>query len=99
MACNCIEKGTAKIKEEFEKKYQLEGKIECVELQTTLIRDGSNLIVATYSDVEIKVRDHRKKIKTVLVHSFCPVCGIKKKFTNKLSIYLKEKKWLLKPNC
>ncbi len=76
--CDCISKTMDAIKAAYSGELETRGSVQSVDLQTTLIREGTNLKVATYSDVEIRFVNKKKPLKTVLVHSYCPICGEKK---------------------
>lgn len=63
--CNCVNETVAKFKEMYPD-------AERVSYQNIELMSGK-----VYSTIELKLKDKKKPIEKMLLHSYCPTCGKK----------------------
>jgi hypothetical protein len=70
--CNCIETMTTKLYTHYDGKFKKP--VVHIELQTGVDFKAGCLV--TYSDVDIRLKDQKKTVKSTVLHTYCPFCGV-----------------------
>ena len=71
--CNCISELTKKLRGHYDGKFKKP--IDQLTIQSCINFESGSL--DTYSEVKISLAGQKKREDVMLVHSYCPFCGVK----------------------